>query len=749
MEKQIGSISRPSLQQIILQSANRKTMTILNGIVNIICEKHPSYNWSDLLNIKDKYGMGALHYAASRGYSLPIHIWAERLGNVHFKESSKLDAFDSYTRTDSPVFYALANKHWDIAICLLLNGSQPLFKKCVPDFYAKGRFNLNRTDDKYEPACLSEKDFWTSSNEEKSLLQIDWMEKRTFPQQVNSSKLVSPCLSYKNGEQNKTEAAAESKKLINPKYKCNIERINHFDQGYEKKKYVKYLFQLTRIASNNNCSLIHVACCIGDIEIVQRIIKAHPGATEAEDVDGIKPFIYAIAGGNLEIIDLLRTQLNLKNVEEAIRVLIWKGVLKDLENAKNLVFDDSFKPISTNSNIYLDKRKFKIIFSFLSSFELDDAFGSKTEDNISQDYSNLILFEKLREVRDKICTSRLSKRWASISFSNINGKRPDLFEERYLLESFKFVFNEGDLIKLDPTLKLSIIALGRPRVMEEFVRKWKKEDGMLASMEKPLIGNFSILDCLIICIEPYFNRTRSQGYYFEQYQRLIEDIISTSNVSLNPEVAIVAIKKKQWILFEPIARKIFQQKGVELSPYWLNILRASIEEGELSFLKTVLELIGFPKMNEENKQVFVPFLYLACLKGKSDIVKYLLRYNVPVSPIIDELLTLDILGKHYKGSWTILHYAVKSNSSEVLKIIIRCCRYDRLLLQSIPLEEIFQLAIECKDNSIFYILKEYFEETTEATLTLTQQEHLLIYAAKNGYGSFCTHFIEKRDVSIF
>lgn len=223
---------------------------------------------------------GVLHILCKNGDVENVYLILKYLANrnVHFLDTLDKTLF-------SPLWYALAHQHWEMAELLLLNGASPVLHRAVPDLDRK-------------KTCYDVPERKTKAT-----------TKRIFPGKLNNSTGVAAALEFKSILSLKQESEPKFRKtsMPFPRIKapgCDTKEAAKRDDMLKR---VQYLMGLARLGKSIEGTIFHGAVIEGDIQLMKEIMTQPMFTNMMEKAPGPSPLLLALVNRNAKAITLCKT----------------------------------------------------------------------------------------------------------------------------------------------------------------------------------------------------------------------------------------------------------------------------------------------------------------------------------------------------------------------------------------------------------------------------------------------------------
>ncbi|XP_070579763.1 uncharacterized protein [Ptychodera flava] len=335
----INAISKPTIAKLAVEASAKGKWALLEKILK--CATFQELMMAEKL-VQDRDGRTVIHYLAKEGQ---LGYLDEILKEDSYEETLAFDTVDQSLRT--PLWYAVAFKHWDVAKKLILLGSCPL--KCKTDIHSlMFRFRKFDREGKYKegldyftvgkhPAPLGKyrrgqarpKDQMQELLEHKSKLvksktgrkisesarkekygslgvyEAIFHQTDIFTTLVSKGSKLQP--EVKKGTDAKTKRLTD--KPRSDKEEGFFHRSHKIAQpskiDVQAMKEVQQLYNLAVCAGNNGAKLLHIAAAAGDVELSKEIIKYRKSFVNCLDSSGMTALFYAVRSGYEETVRCL------------------------------------------------------------------------------------------------------------------------------------------------------------------------------------------------------------------------------------------------------------------------------------------------------------------------------------------------------------------------------------------------------------------------------------------------------------
>ncbi|XP_070581539.1 uncharacterized protein [Ptychodera flava] len=270
-----SAISMDAMSTLTVKAAACGEWAVLEKLIK--CK--PFHEWV-IWNkpIHDGHGKSILHHLAKAG---KLSYIEEVLKKDFMNESSVFDSVDHSMRT--PLWYALAFKHYEVAKRLILHGACP--SKCQADVRSLVQMFLRP----------------------RKVLKCSsfGVHETVFKQYDDSSSVVM--------QKKEQVTATKNPKKVNINIRLEDKEtegthklITEVDDKEQKQcREIELLLKLAYEAAMSSKSILHEAAAISHFEYVQAILEFRPDFVTVADSEGHCPLVYAGLSGNKEIVRLI------------------------------------------------------------------------------------------------------------------------------------------------------------------------------------------------------------------------------------------------------------------------------------------------------------------------------------------------------------------------------------------------------------------------------------------------------------
>lgn len=672
--------------------------------------------WPTICQEKDKRGMNIVHHLCYIGHAQALEIVAKKLNReIHIMNHTNNSAA-------SPLWYALANQHWSTAKLMLLFGSRVCTKRPIPDF------------EPHRPCTPEQSRQREDAIHSKSV--------RFFQERKNDSTAVHGCFSSKP-TLSKTKKDSKVKTDSQPK---PIRKRYAVGKMNTERGAVKRLCTIAFTAEEAGCDLIHAACGAGNAELVAEILKIRPDAIQQKDGDGFYPLAYAIIGGNEDVIDMMTGCMSEDIANTSLEPFMWKlassektgGLQRAFSQFLGYLYDDNKQDSNSDISAKVKLPPFRwgrfnserLWLDVHDALELYFRERSFSEDSIDQ------MMKDINTLRD-----RLLNRNPLDSFLYFNQRKETALSEDCARTLLTLILRH--IQDINNSDILTLILMQKPWIFKILLNT-RNSNGNLLQMKKSLFSKYSVIDCLFIFASPEDERLHSGGKPQLKLHIYVQEIMNIFKLNLSPGIGTLAVQKNLWKFLEHALQHTYETEGI-LSDEWHTILATGAERGQMTFLRSIFDHLHIPRMTADQKSCFTAYLCLAGRAGKTDVIKYLLRHNVPPVGSMDEYPIKDILGKRYKESWNILHYVMYSKSESSLKEILSVLKSERDFLKNLKVDECIHESGKTGISGMVNTMILFLSVTKNETLPQSKWNAFLLTAASRGHEDLCIYLIEKKS----
>ncbi|XP_046374758.2 uncharacterized protein LOC124147944 [Haliotis rufescens] len=346
------TLELPVMKQIITYALLNDVAIIMPMVKELIAHTSKSVAKTDsfveLLKLaiepsKDKHGESVLHCLAKTGDAESMYCILQHLKKGGIQSHNIRDASGS-----SPLWYALAHKHWKLAELLLMNGASLSLIKAFPDFeirktcYAATEGPSLVTRPKQFPGLCNNSDrvglalqsnsgvFMTPSferlKEEVSSQPNDDSPPVTV---LGAKETVSriPELLCNNSRRVALALQSKSEVFLKPILKQFKEEMSSQPKEYPSSvtvkdamsKRVQYLMNLSHVGSDIKGNIFHAAVIAGDTALVKDLMTQPMFSSMMKTTKGLPPF--ALAVSNLDIKMVKQIQTSSKLIKDPITIV--------------------------------------------------------------------------------------------------------------------------------------------------------------------------------------------------------------------------------------------------------------------------------------------------------------------------------------------------------------------------------------------------------------------------------------------
>ncbi|XP_069128217.1 uncharacterized protein [Argopecten irradians] len=680
--------------------------------------------WLEICRQTDKHGMTILHYLSQIGHTHGLEIILKRL----LTDDSRKEVINKRDSADaSALWYALANKHWSTATLLLIFDANGYTDRSIPDFEIIRPCKQKRGHEL----------------KRKNGSQLNGV--RTFPESRNDSTEISLCFAPASTffHQKKDAVSETTTKSVEDAPTPRLLAKQDPD-----KVAVKRLVRLSQLADAAGCDIIHAACGIGNCDLVKEIIRMQPSASKRKDGEGYFPFAYAVIGGNEAVMDLLRGHMSSEIATNSLKPFIWKIAYSEKNNKLHRSFSQLLGYIFGDKNLFellsnLSLGDLKSHQLKLSPFRWDEFISNwPQKETTLKRCLQVDGVENVEQVAEQInCLRNMLLKWHSLdSLLYMNAENTNILSENYAKLLLTLLLD--NVKELDSITLLSLVMMQKPWVLKELL----DNNTAKTLMEKPILSKYSIVDCIFIFTSPEDERMHGKAVNQSRIDKCLKEMMSRCSLNLTPGIGTLAVQKNLWVFLEHALFQTFETEG-SLSDEWHSILATGAERGQLPFLRSILDKLHIPRMTADQKSCFTAYLCLACRAGKTDVVKYLLRHNVPTVGAMDEYPIRDILGDRHKQSWNILHYVFYGKSEKTLKEILSVLKTERDFLTNLVVEECIKESGRTGCPGIVHQMAQFFSMAKNQIVLQRDWDSMLQTASSRGHEDLCIYLIEKQSAN--
>ncbi|KAL5017287.1 hypothetical protein ScPMuIL_006876 [Solemya velum] len=696
---------------VILNAAKNESEGVFTAAFGV----QDSIDWgehrSTVLFRTDSHARNAFHHLARLGHVRGLDLILRKANTIGIESLVTPCINDEDKSRATPLWYAMANRKWEVAILLLLNGAYAVTKRSVPDFCQRRTVR-----------CLGETDQLTEHT-------LTKYPKRSYPDIHNSSEQLEQCFnSEKHISRKRMQEIARRRKKCHIKEADKAKNRTRTKISKEEKRF-RYVLHLATMAMHNETTILSIACCVADETLVDDILKACPTMLETRDSKNRPAYTYAIANGSVAIQNKVRCQISQREIGECLEMFLW-----NLIQVKNLEADIIFT--------------LRGIVSFAqdnlgipSSTWNPQSFG---ELDLKRDYRVQGLFSnetenegvsKLADISSKI------RQICELRFPAL--VKTSLAKEKQLKLRLTDILKTMDPQKLDEAALFLLAVVGEPWAIESLAEALGFHDGCsILNSVFPL--GMSFLDLLLLGQRtPQYAKRVGKS----QMIRAVKILCANIPIEAKPETLQIAARKDLWGPLSEIVGNTFHD-GTDIDQTWQYIVYLSCRKGEIDFVKTLAETLDLSKRSSEVKIKILAGLSSACLHRKKDIVRFLLKQNIPCSQSVAETSGKEYLGKLYREGWLPLHYAVRGGDIDIVNMVIRTVSFQETTPSSSEMEELLQISARHIEIDILHRLVKYDHDSRLDICTRQLYGTLFCLAASKGNEKLCLEMIEDREFDI-
>ncbi|XP_060081851.1 uncharacterized protein LOC132561136 [Ylistrum balloti] len=707
----------PFLLQTITKRSDFKLVDSMVKLLDALITGNEK--WLEMCCQSDQHEMTILHYLSQIGHTRGLETILKRIpANI-----SRKKIINQYDSADaSALWYALANKHWSTASLLLISGANGYNERAIPGFEPK-------------QCAYGKQDVQTGQGTRLKTASVE----NGIDISSNAGNNVTLCLASSSSFfSDKKETVSDTN--------TNQKENRHSTKTDPEKVAVKRLLKIAQAADAAGCDIIHAACATRNYELVQEILRIHPDAFRQKDDQGYFPFAYAVIGGSKEVIDVLKENMTGEIAEKSLEPFIWKMASSEKRN----LLDRAFSQLL--AHIYDEKREFfedhtKETDVKLSPFRWGELYSSTIWQEKQKILKSCLKQDELvgndiEQVMEHIDVLRnvLLRTHPLDSFLYLNPVNDTYLPEEYAESLLTLLLNH--ITDINPSSILSLVMMQKSWILKEL--KKSNVANTIKAMKKQILWKYSVVDCIFIFASPEDERNFSDGINQLRIDKELKEIMGKYSLNLSSGIGSLAVQKNLWVFLEHVLFQTFENEG-SLSDKWHSILATAAERGQLPFLRSILDKLHIPRMTAEQRSCFTAYLCLACRAGKTDVVKYLLRHNVPTVGSMDEYPIRDILGKRHENSWNILQYVFYSKSESTLKEILSVLKTEKEFLRTLQVDECIKQSGKTGSPGIVHQMTQFLSMTKNECVTPREWDLMLQTASSRGYEDLCIYLIEKQS----
>ena len=603
----------------------------------------------------DSHKGTTLHYLCQKGKSETVFFISKKLGRTKHKSVGNiLNMKDSSGAT--PLWYAMAGQHWDIAEQVLLNGGGLPSLRSVPDWKSKRKFSITRVQDR------------ASGLGRGGVRTAAWIRNASF----ETGHVISP-------DSKTFDIYRHDPPLVKPREQSQQTVICPTQTKYTKqqdqaRRDVLYLLSLWQFAQVTSSTMVHAAAAHGDVGLVQSLLTL-PLYQPVSDLSNIQsPLSFAVT--NCQI---LTAKLCIeRGLVSATETFLLDTLAVSLAEACGFTNVTSGVAVEVKKHIFSEEiaTDLKHLYNEMtkpSKFMNKTMFNSKASELKESDLEHLtrlVLRQNTGSVPDSLLFvfALLGKSWLGKVFQQLIGDRTVRAE----MYSRKIT---SHLTVLDLVFILAKQNVGKENKADMMQRT---ELLKLISADTDLSLNPDILDIAV------------QKNLYSMLNVVAQDCLKKG-------IPIKTIT--HWESYLLNVGKLGLDENVKTLIQWMDKSATSMDSAAQLQVPSLLETL----------------LSVSCLHAHTGLIEYLLQHGVSVSSVVNNIPSarkprgaidcavlsgkwevVDICLKAFGEKWEIpstncLHIAAAVCRPDLLEKLLKSKRYSRFSTKSFS-EELLLIA---------------------------------------------------------
>ena len=663
-----------------------------------------------------KMGVTSLHTAVSKHSSwgnvlskvseaVLLHkmasIGAEHAMSLIFKDLEKhgcvedfINVKDETNRT--PLWYALSYKHWSVSRLLILYGAH-MSSLAVPDLFPR---RCGFVDIGNQIFADDTKDMTTQANK---------VEHNSEPNQNNVFK---------------RRRVDMIKRVVYVPKKSTFEK----DTSCNDKSNAKYVLTLSCIAQRKGCDLLHIACNSQDTSLVNDIIKLRPSALFAKDRRSLVPFVYAVVGGNQEIVYKAMKGLTREHLVPALPHITWKimnSLYSPHERARKL--SQLMKFIRDS---LLRKQHHRDENDLLNLYDVQPwAYGTLLSDTCwEHSNQNRQTLTQLNDIQFTI------RPYNSISVFFNGSKLDDSCIQTISSTMF-------DLLEFDDVKKCitPLVMLGNGHVLNQISDKYLQHGVNLCDTR--LVLDHSIAEMFIAFLIPDNRKEDNENDCIMQW---LKTQIQTQNSALDKGLFKALLRNDSWEILKELLSGFFERE-LDLTDDIVNVLVAACRQNQAELFKKMIESLQIQNLSQRVKDYFASCVQLSAACGSENVVTYLLKKGAPLICEHGETVK-KILGNNYQETIGVIEYALKGRNKNILNLIKNLYKRGSVSLPDPDVESWLKAAVKFGDETSLNTIIDLIFIVKKQTPSQDDWVDMLGAAASSGKENICISLLENVDL---
>ncbi|XP_062591258.1 uncharacterized protein LOC134252762 [Saccostrea cucullata] len=734
-----GKLETKTLGQLLLQTAVSLKVHLTETLTRTFYRILDQEQWEEAVEEVDKHGRSIFHFVAIFGWETIARILSEV---VHRENLPGFPLNKADYAGASPLWYALAHKHWKIARLFLLNGANPILQRAVPGCFIKRPKPAEINDVCFHECEDSHSLISKHGIKMSARRKVKLTDNKDSSVGVLLNGMKSSILESKNDQQ-QIEKSGTKKAVCQPNYRAIL--IN------KEQKMTEYLFKKAHLSRTSGFSLIHFASGVGDLKLFEEILSISENKLKVNDDYMNMGYRCAILGNQRSICDIYHKNSIHLSDNQTFHSIVWqalrtetvqRNVFHFLFSLLGFVYDNTLTSGKTPLLRYQTVPKYHGFSYKHEGFKFAD-FLTKLCENLSEQgvEKNLIdqLKTKVQYIYGKI-QNYLKEKLHFIA-QQTSEKNPQL---EIILTNFLKTVDANT--RIDENDILLLLSTTQPWVISSLIAASKTNKYLSKLLRKQLLWNLNILDCIVISLPKDYGRSDAVFLHQQDISDEVSALADQFGLILQETTIHFACNKSLWTFLRIVASKVIPREK-ELKVCWQLSLAQAVREGQLDFLKSILDNISISKLPETVQASFAALLCKAAFYGQTDIVKYLFRKSVPIRFDTENPMFVDLLDKIYVKNFDVIEYAIRSKRPETVDTVIKFCKYDREFMKAAKPESYFELAASTGDWPIMKYFTEIFSK--HGRPTKQTWERFFIGAASKGQEDFCAQILTNfKDVDV-
>ncbi|XP_061192633.1 uncharacterized protein LOC133200833 [Saccostrea echinata] len=732
MVSQVSKLETKTLGQLLLQTAVSRKMHLTETLTRTFHRILEQEQWEKAVEEVDKHGRTIFHFVAIFGWETIARILTEVVHreNLPGFPLNKVDFAGA-----SPLWYALAYRQWKISRLYLLNGASPFLKRAVPGCFTKRHRPPEIKDVRFRE-CEHSYSFISKHG-------IKMSARRKIKLPDNKDTSVKVCIHGKNSS-DLHESRNDQQRIEGSDLKIVVSPPNSQTIPMNKdQKIIEYLFKKAHLSRISGYSLIHFASGMGDMKLFEEILSISENKLKVSDDYMMTGYRCAMLGNHRTICDIYHKNNIYLNDNQTFHSIVWQALRTD--KVQRNVFHFLFSMFGFVYDNIITSGKTPLLrqqtvpkyhgFSYKhEGFKFADFLTKLCEVLSEQRVEKSIVNQlktKVQYIYDEMQKS--SKETLHITALQTSEQNPP--HGKILTNFLKSVDANT---RIDENDVLLLLSMTEPWVISSLIAASKTNKYVYKLLRKQLLWNLNILDCIVISLPKDCGRSDAVFLYQQDISEEVIALVDQFGLNLQETTIHFACNKSLWTFLRLVASQVIPRER-ELKVCWQLSLAQAVREGQIDFLKSILDNISISKLPETVQASFAALLCKAAFYGQTDIVKYLFRKSVPIRFDTENPMFMDLLDKIYMKNFDVIEYAIRSKRPDTVDAVLKFCKYDREFMKAAKPEFYFELAASTGNWPIM----KYFTEIFSSTGRPTKQtwERFFIGAASKGQEDFCAQIL--------